>query len=130
MNEVWNQPGRIDVTREQQILRLRIGGNFHRDLDPEPRDTLCRELEVGSDADRLLLDLRDLLRLDSWGEEQLADRIDDLVQRGGNAAILGDAARPHHLRSLQVLLRRHADRVRFGTDEAALRVWLGEAIEP
>jgi anti-anti-sigma regulatory factor len=121
----WQAPGEVTVEQDASLVTVRITGNFHRDLPASKRDELRdRIVAAGVDAGALLVDLRDLVRLDSWGEGAIANAVDGAVLAGGIAAVLSDPSRPSHLRSLSVLLKRHGDRVRLDHDEPSLQAWL------
>lgn len=121
----WRTPGEVTVEQDGGSITMRITGNFHRDLQARKRDELRdRIVAAGVDTTALLVDLRDLVRLDSWGEGAIAAAVDEVVLAGGIAAVLSDPSRPSHLRSLAILLERHGDRVRLDHDEPSLRTWL------
>jgi anti-anti-sigma factor len=126
MRNDWTSPGQVNVNREGDVTVVRLTGNLHRDLFPAQRDTLEAELRSASDAGSLVVDLCDVVRLDSWGEGVIADVVDEVIAQSGRAAIVYDRDRPHHVRSLRVLLKRHDGRVRFGGDGGELRGWVTE----
>jgi ABC-type transporter Mla MlaB component len=126
MDNAWSRPGQVTVTRERSYCTVRIAGNFHRDLATTQRDALEARVRGASDATGLLVNLSDLVRLDSWGEGVIADLVDEVIAGGGRAAIVYDGARPHHVRSLRVLLKRHGAMTRFGDDAVELDRWLTE----
>ena len=123
----WNAPGRMTIDGEGGVTTVRVSGNLHRDLAPTERDALEAQLRGAGDAHCLVVDLTDLARLDSWGEEVIAEVVDDVVAQRLRAAIVFDEVRPHHVRSLRVLLKQHGSAVRFGCDAAELRRWVTEA---
>lgn len=121
----WQSPGTVTIQRDGDAVTVRITGNFHRDIPVAKRDALRDQvLGAGDGSATLLVDLSDLIRLDSWGEGKIAKSIDHVIAAGGAAAVLSDPSRPNHLRSLAVLLARHGDRVRVDHDDKKLRGWL------
>lgn len=125
MSEAWRAAGAVTVTSEGSITFVRITGNFHRDLATADRDRIKVQLEELA-GPALLLDLSDLLRVDSWAEDVVADVFDDLIAEGGHVAVMDDPDRPHLLRSMRMSIREHeaTGRVRVGSDESELRTWL------
>jgi len=126
MSDTWRDPGQVQVERNDAVVLLRVSGNFHRDLVASERDAREEQVRSASDAIGLVVDLSDVTRLDSWGEGVIADVIDDVIGAGGRAGVIHDETRPHHVRSLKLLLKRHEERVRFDIDEAALCGWVAE----
>lgn len=127
MRNDWSEPGLVTVNREEKITTVRVAGNLHRDLATTGRDALEAGLRAAGDSLCLVVDLTDVVRLDSWGEGVVADVVDDVVARGGRAGIVFDGVRPHHVRSLGVLLKRHGSAVRFDADAVELHRWVTEA---
>lgn len=127
MSASWKTKGDVAVEDSGGVRAVSIRGNFHRDLDPADRDALADSLKGGGGAERLIVDLSDLVRIDSWGEEQVADVVEDVVRAGGRVAVVTDANRPYLLRSLLELLRENGDSVLFCHEVAMARAWVVEA---
>lgn len=126
MTADWKTPGTVDVTDEEGVRLVCVRGNLHRDLQPAQRDPLEAKIREGGGAERLMIELRDLARLDSWGEELIEDVVELVLQKGGRVAVVVDQHRPHLFAGLMAELRKKGKSVRHGHEDAPARQWLRE----
>ena len=127
MTADWQKPGSVVVSQEADSCVVRVSGNLHRDIDAVGREVMARGIRELAGNVRLLLNLRDVVTIDSWGEGLLVDLIMDVVAASGRVAILEDPNRPYFLRGLFADLGDQGEAVLRCTDEAKAKTWLGEA---
>lgn len=129
MTADWLTPGEVAIETGAGVCTLRMQGRLHRDLNPTSRDKMAAEVRKVAGSTLLLVDLLNVVRLDSWGEEKIEDEIEAIVNSGGRVAIVIDQKRKYVVRGLLQLLGSLGAAVHIDGDEASARAWLSKAPE-
>ena len=124
--ESWDLPGKVEIANRSKYTTVTVTGNVHSDLPSQDLARIREALRWDKVPDRLLLDLTDVHRIDSWAEDHIADLVGDVAADRGRIAVVSDPARPAQLIGLRVLLKEDEkeDRVRFLSDRSLAEAWL------
>lgn len=111
------EPPNVDRRDDEGVAVWRLVGDWTRDLPVDVRHQATSALR--DQVQRLVLDLRDLKFIDSWGEETVCDVLQRVGEEGGAVAWTRDAARPAEFAGVQRALERRQLAIDSFTDLAA-----------
>jgi len=103
----------VEQKSDQGVAVWRLLGDWSRDLPLELRHGVVANL-LGEVQEALVLDLRDVRFIDSWGEEVLCDAIQRQTEEGKRVCWTLDATRTARFHGvIRALERRHVEALHY-----------------
>ena len=109
-----------EILEQDDVMVIVLSGTFNRRIALPEFDDAVRELRRGLARKKVVVDLVDIVAMDSKGEGELENLLADVISGDGRASVVVDPSRRYLYVGLEELVRAlgNAAEVAFTRDDA------------